>query len=393
MSVATRGVAPPPVVPAAAHLSEDDLRRLADELDALRQEVMHDLGEADARYIRRVIAGQRTLEVAGRVLLFAASRRWAWWSGTACLTLAKILENMEIGHNVMHGQWDWMHDPKIHSTTWEWDNACPADQWKHAHNVLHHTYTNVLGKDRDIGYTILRVNAGQPWRPYYLAQPFYNLLFATQFELGNALYDLGAQAESGEKTKEELLASLADIGRKTARQAVKDYVAFPLLGALSGRHNARRVLTADLAANILRNIWVHTIIFCGHFPGDVAVFPEETLTAETRGQWYMRQLLGSADISGGPILHLLTGNLSHQIEHHLFPDMPSNRLARIAPRIRDVCDRYGLPYHSASLPRQVARHWAKVTRLAFPTATKHGQGPAAPTPSHQRHQPLPRVIA
>ncbi|MFC6883677.1 MULTISPECIES: fatty acid desaturase family protein [Actinomadura] len=353
----------PRTAPASgAHLTDAELEKLGNELDALRQEVMADLGEADARYIRRVIALQRGLEVAGRGILMGASRRWAWWTGTAFLTVAKALENMEIGHNVMHGQWDWMRDPKIHSTTWEWDNACPSDQWKHAHNVLHHTYTNVLGKDRDLGYTILRINPAQDWRPVYLAQPVYNLAFAALFEFGNAVYDLGAQLESGEKTEAELKAGLADIGRKFARQALKDYVAFPLMG---GR-NARHVLTANLAANILRNIWVHTVIFCGHFPGDVDVFPEETIEAETRGHWYLRQLLGSADISGGPLLHLLTGNLSHQIEHHLFPDVPSNRLAAIAPRIREVCDRYGLPYRSASFPRQVTGHWSKVLRLAFP---------------------------
>ncbi|POM26439.1 Stearoyl-CoA 9-desaturase [Actinomadura rubteroloni] len=352
---------------AGAHLSDADVKELGNELDALRQEVLADLGAADARYIRRVIAAQRGLEVAGRALLFGASRRWAWWTGTACLTVAKALENMEIGHNVMHGQWDWMRDPKIHSTTWEWDNACPADQWKHAHNVLHHTYTNILGKDRDIGYTILRVNGAQPWHPVHLAQPFYNLLFAGLFELGNAVYDLGAQLESGEKTEEELKQGLADIGRKFARQALKDYVAFPVL---AGR-NARYVLTANLAANILRNAWVHTVIFCGHFPGDVDVFPETVLDGETRGQWYLRQLLGSADITGGPLLHLLTGNLSHQIEHHLFPDVPSNRLARIAPRVQEICARYGLPYHSGSFPRQVASHWGKVVRHAFPSRGKH----------------------
>ena len=69
---------------------------------------------------------------------------------------------MEIGHNVLHGQWDWMRDPKIHSTTWEWDNASPAAQWKHAHNELHHNFTNVIGKDNDLGYGIMRVDEDQP---------------------------------------------------------------------------------------------------------------------------------------------------------------------------------------------------------------------------------------
>ena len=102
-----------------AHLTDSEIESLGVELDAIRQDVEDSRGARDARYIRRTIAAQRAVEVAGRLLLAASSRRWAWWAGTVTLTAAKIIENMEIGHNVMHGQWDWMNDPEIHSTTWE----------------------------------------------------------------------------------------------------------------------------------------------------------------------------------------------------------------------------------------------------------------------------------
>ena len=151
------------------HLTPDDLEAIGAELDAIRDEVMADVGEQDADYIRNVIKTQRTLEVGeGRAALLVSLFPPAWLVGTAALSVAKILENMEIGHNVMHGQWDWMNDPEIHSGTWEWDNTCPAEQWKHSHNFVHHTFTNVLGKDNDVGYGILRVNATRRWHP---AQP------------------------------------------------------------------------------------------------------------------------------------------------------------------------------------------------------------------------------
>ena len=127
---------------------------------------------------------------AARVTLFASSFPPAWLAGTAMLSVGKILENMEIGHNVMHGQWDWMNDPEIHSGTWEWDNTCPAEQWKHSHNFVHHTFTNVLGKDNDVGYGILRVTSEQKWHPVNLGQPIYNALLALLFEWGVALHDL-----------------------------------------------------------------------------------------------------------------------------------------------------------------------------------------------------------
>ncbi|MEP7091754.1 MAG: acyl-CoA desaturase, partial [Nocardioidaceae bacterium] len=145
-----------------AGLTAGDVEELGRELDTIQRAVLESRGERDAAYIRSVITAQRKLELAGRALLMASSRRSAWVLGTACLTLAKVLDNMEIGHNVLHGQWDWMRDPKIHSTTWDWDHASPPEQWKRAHNVQHHTYTNILGKDNDLGYGIMRVDEDQP---------------------------------------------------------------------------------------------------------------------------------------------------------------------------------------------------------------------------------------
>jgi linoleoyl-CoA desaturase len=77
-------------------------------------------------------------------------------------------------------------------------------------------------------------------------------------------------------------------------------------------------------------------------------------------------MLGSANISGSKAMHIMTGNLSHQIEHHLFPDLPSNRYAEVAPKVREVFDKYGLNYCSRPLVPQVYSAWHKVVRLSFP---------------------------
>ena len=151
-----------------------------------------------------------------------------WLAGTASLSLAKILENMEIGHNVMHGQWDWMNDPDINSRNWDWDTASPADAWRHSHNYEHHTFTNIRGKDRDLGYEIMRIDPHQKWHPVYLLQPLYNLILMGFFEWGVALHDLNGEAiRSGEKPREQVIEELKAIGVKARRQFVKDYLAFP----------------------------------------------------------------------------------------------------------------------------------------------------------------------
>ncbi|GLW25267.1 acyl-CoA desaturase [Microbispora amethystogenes] len=361
-------------MPATSHLTPAEVEEFGRELDKIRDEVLASLSERDARYIRGLIATQRKLELCGRALLFASWLPPAWMAGTTALAAAKILENMEIGHNVLHGQWDWMGDPKIHSTTWEWDFASPADQWKHSHNFVHHTWTNVLGKDRDIGYSAMRITPEQRWHPIYLAQPLYNALLALFFEYGIAIYDLELERiPSGKKDLKEALTQLRAVAGKIRRQVVKDYVAFPLLAGPA----FIPVLFGNLTANIARNVWGHTIIFCGHFAEGAEVFTEDRLEGETHGEWYVRQLLGSCNIDGGRLFHIMSGNLSHQIEHHLFPDMPSNRYAEIAPRVRALCERFGLPYMSGSLTRQAGSVWKRVLRLAFPGPARR-LAPASP---------------
>jgi linoleoyl-CoA desaturase len=348
-----------------AHLSAADVEAIGRELDDIRQAVIEARGQRDAAYIRRVIKAQRICELSGRALLLRSGVAPAWLLGTSFLAVAKALDNMEIGHNVLHGQWDWMRDPKIHSTTWDWDHASPPEQWKRAHNVQHHTHTNILGKDNDLGYGIMRVDEDQPWQPRHLAQPLWNFVNACIFEYGIAMYDI----EIGEHLREkrgvtpELRSRLKQTGRKMALQVAKDYVVFP---ALSGR-SWRRTLAANLTANLARNLWSHSVIMCGHFPEGVETFEQTTLDErETKAEWYLRQMLGSANISGSRAMHLMSGNLSHQIEHHLFPDLPSNRYYEIAPKVRDLFQRHGLTYHVAPLPKQVASAWHKVLRLSLP---------------------------
>ncbi|WP_375430011.1 fatty acid desaturase family protein [uncultured Friedmanniella sp.] len=347
-----------------AHLSAEQVAELGRELDALRQEVLDSRGSADAAYIRRVITVQRTLELSSRMVLLFSRFPPAWVAGTLGLSVAKIIENMEIGHNVMHGQWDWMRDPKIHSQVWEWDHASPADLWKRSHNQTHHTYTNVLGRDNDLGYGIMRVDEDQRWVPMYLGQPLWNFVNACFFQYGIAAYDLelgkqlNGRSDDPERFRRDAKAVLAKIGR----QARKDYLVHP---ALSGPSFFSTV-AANATANLVRNLWSHAVIMCGHFPAGVETFAKESVEGETRGEWYLRQMIGSANIEGSRAMHVLTGNLSHQIEHHLFPDLPSNRYGQIAPRIRDICERYGLSYTTGSLPRQVASAWGQVIALSLP---------------------------
>ena len=212
------------------------------------------------------------------------------------------------------------------------------------------------------GYGILRMDEDQKWRPYYLGNPVYAFLLMTFFEWGVALHDLETEnilpaSAPGKRPRRSASRSCKKMGKQT----LKDYVLFP---ALTGPFFLS-TLAGNAVANLVRNIWTFNIIFCGHFPAGVATFTEEEAENETRGHWYYRQLLGSANITGGKLLHVMSGNLSHQIEHHLFPDIPARRYPEISVEVQEICERYGLQYNrarcQAALP--VAK---KIVRLSLP---------------------------
>ena len=350
--------------PKNRHLNEDQLAALAIELDDIKNTVMSNLGEKDANYIRRIYSVVRYSNVAGRVLLMTGG--WfapTWLLGSGLLGLSKILENMEVGHNVIHGQYDWMNDPALRGDTYEWDIVGTSDNWRLTHNYRHHTYTNVRGMDHDIGYGILRLFPEQRWKVGYLLQPLYSIPFCLFFQWGVAIQALQMDKIFKDKAHyQKFLQEWKPARQKMVKQLFKDYVFFP---AIAGRH-AAPVFAGNMAANVIRNVWTFSVIFCGHFTKDVELFPKSVLENESKGHWYMRQIRGSSNLSGPEWFHILTGHLSHQIEHHLFPEMPARRYREIAPQVEAVCQKYGLNYNNASLFKQYGQVIGRILKYALP---------------------------
>ena len=210
----------------------------------------------------------------------------------------------------------------------------------------------------------MRIDPHQKWNPVYLLQPVYNVLLMAFFEWGVAFHDLDLEAiRKGEKSAKALKRELKGMARKAGRQIAKDYLAYP---ALSGRKGFKSTLTANFTANVIRNVWAHAIIFCGHFPDQTYTFSQDEVDDETRGGFYVRQLLGAANIEGSPLFHVISGNLGYQVEHHLYPDMPSTRYAEIAPQVKEICERYELPYNTGPFLQAVGQVQRTILRLAFP---------------------------
>lgn len=330
------------------------LDSFAQEINQIGAEQRAQIGAEDARYIRNVIRVERSLEIVGRLGLVLGFLHPLWWVfGVLSLALAKILNNMEVGHNVMHGQYDFMNDPYINGQ-FEWDNVGDAASWRRYHNYEHHTFTNIIGKDRDYGYGLLRLSDDYPWRPKNRFQIVTYALLSLFFEWGVAYHELaGERVFAGKKKKESSLPITHDELKKAffgkiKKQVFKDYILWPLLCFPV----FLPVLAGNFLANLIRNLWTSTVIFCGHFTEDAQTFTVEECENESKGQWYYRQILGSSNLEGSRLFHILTGHLSHQIEHHLFPDIPAWRYPQMGQAVQKVCENHGIPYNTGGFWQQ-----------------------------------------
>lgn len=347
---------------AQIHLTPEQIEAFGAELDALEARTRAQVGEEDAKYIRKIMKLARNMDTAGRVLLMASVFPPAWFAGTAALGIAKILDNMEVGHNVMHGQYDFMKDPVI-NTNYEWDTLAPGEQWRHSHNYVHHTYTNVIGLDHDIGYRLVRVSEEQPWHPKWLLNLPNTFMLASLFEWGVGVHDSNIADAHLEMDLSKLERDkVLPMVKKISRQLLKDYVLFPVLAGPM----ALPVLAGNVVANLIRNYWTWAVIFCGHFPEGTAVFTEEQIKNETRGQWYLRQILGSANIEGGALMDLMTGHLSQQVEHHLFPTIPAWRYPEMSKEVQAICEKYGVQYTKGPFLQQVGQVIKRIARMSLP---------------------------
>jgi NADPH-dependent stearoyl-CoA 9-desaturase len=204
----------------------------------------------------------------------------------------------------------------------------------------------------------------------YIAWPLVSGLVCLGVDLGLAAlgYDLEAVQTTPRSRREK--------ARLKARQALRtaqrksptnnDHIIKQLVARKSFREPFKRTAQANAVSNIMRNLWAHAIIFCGHFPDQTYTFSEEETKDETRGATYVRQLIGAANIEGGPMFHVISGNLGYQVEHHLFPDMPSTRYGEIAPKVREICKKYELPYNTGPFFQQWGMVNRTIIRLAFP---------------------------
>lgn len=346
----------------------------ASELDAIHQEVQSKLGDDDVAYIKKVERVAHLSEILGRFLIHFSLDPFTWSAGVFSLALHNQLHATEIGHSALHGSWDGLAGAELfYSATFKWKSPVDEESWKREHNILHHQYTNIIGRDPDLSYGLLRASEKMSWAPYHLIQltqlvwtaPIFLWAIASYATgLNDAIFaDLGpnyAKVLPNKKAKTVAVA-LRKTMRKMIPYSVYNFVLWPALaGPLWWK-----VLGGNLTADMLRNLYSAATIFAGHFGDDLNYYDKDFKT-RGRGEWYKAQVEAAHNYEVPLPISILCGGLDTQIEHHLFPKLPPNRLREIQPRVQEICERYGADYNRGKWGQTLKLTVKRLAKMSLP---------------------------
>ena len=349
-----------------------DYKSLQVALDDVHARAKARMGDEDVRRVKRLNAFSRTMEVVGRVSIHFSFEPIGFLAGVTALWVHKQLQATEIGHPVLHGCYDKLDGAEsFRSTTWKWDIPIDEEAWHRGHNLRHHPYTNVAGKDPDIHFGPVRLNrhTEHAWF-HYFQLPYTLFVMWPAFGIGmnshfSGLLDItrprGKRDFIDEVTPETTWGAVKMAFRKYIPYFAKEYVLFP---ALAGPF-WWKVLLGNWMAETMRDVYSAMSIFCGHVGPDLEGHPAGT-QAKGRGAWYAMQVEQAQNFEVPYVMSVFSGGLDYQIEHHLFPKLPPERLREIGPEVRQICEDHGLKYRTGSWGQVLKRALGQVWALSFP---------------------------
>ncbi len=378
-------------LPASTHAQKTQQRNdeIYQAFEAIKQKHRADMGEKDVKYIKKLRRFSRIFEAVGRTTVMVLPGPLALL-GVPFIFLHRNIEAIEIGHNVLHGQYDSLPEvPEFHSHNFKWKAPVDEAAWCQEHNARHHVYTNVFEKDPDLSHGFLRTNPQVPhttWHyfqvPFYMLFGYPTMLYnfnnqnlglsdkfrAEKFPLGNKGY---ATFKNPEHLTEQQIEKRINLS--VWRIWAKEYVFFPVLSLVTG-FGFWKVFLCNALVDFLNNYWIALTIQATHFTEPLQ--PDDAIDNKTN--WYISQLDSSVNFKGTRLQSILWGHLNYQIEHHLYPDIPSHRYPDIAKDVKAICRQYNLPYKlNDSWGQAIGKYLTLFWRFSF----KDGKHPF-PAPAY-----------
>lgn len=377
-----------------------DVEAFARDILELRKEIEASLGPEDVAHLRKIERWGRMATAAGMATAWIAPNPFS----AAAMSFGRSTRWI-LMHHVGHRGYDRVpnvppkYTSKVFARGWrrfiDWPDWMVPEAWIYEHNVLHHSHT---GHDKDpdlverntawvhdlprpVRWAILGVLT-TTWRASYYAQNTMEELMA----IG------GKEPTFAELTKEVVL-------RCWLPYAAMQFGALPLLYAPLGPLAVANVFANSVGADVLTNIHTYLVVGPNHAGDDLYRFEDKP---KSKAERLMRQVLGTVNYRvgseggffgtrvGRDVLDMAHLWLNYQIEHHLYPDLPMLKYQEFQPRIREICERHGLPYVQDSVFvrfAKMARNFLGDTKMkVYPSADLN----AAATPEETR-APAPHL--
>jgi fatty acid desaturase len=353
------------------------------EVRALREELDASITEADGAHLQK-------LERWGRACT-ALGLATAWMGPNPVSAVALALGRSTrwgLMHHCGHRGYDKVpamparYHSKVFARGWrrmlDWPDWMVPEAWIYEHNILHHQFTGEVRDpdliERNADYVresklpmwarkALVAGLSLTWKPVYYAPNTMRVWLGRH------------EPRNNEEPKAPWGVFL--------RQCVAPYmgmqfVALPLAYSFLGPLAVGSALCNSLAAEALTNLHTFLVVGPNHAGDDLYRFEDRPVG---KGEFFVRQVIGSVNYAtGGDVNDWLHMWLNYQIEHHLFPDVPIAAVQRVQPKVKALCERWGVPYAQASVFTRF-RKMVKIftgeetMRRAAPRARKRATSP------------------
>lgn len=378
----------------APALSDTQLNALATELDTLYADTQASMGQADLDYIDHLKNYSLAIKKHSDELFTTAKGKNGYGKAIVLRGLHTLLE-FSIGHVILHGAFDHLyknHTGRFHSSHYQWQFAVDTEAWKTMHHQNHHPFTNIKSLDHDLGYGLFRISESQHWWGHHLIQyPLIAAILGSHSAYFSLYTSYSAGAINGKPWHKlsTYKKGMGVIKQEWLRSYMKEPLAASAGKGIKQPWHMAKTAVGNLLGNMVGYDYLITLLLLEHHSHNVSLY-EPQKRAETKGEYYHRQilattnfipntqldlylqkLLSEVNFANPPSFRVFYEALDTHLEHHLFPDLPGNRLREIVPAVQQILSRYGLPYHILPFEEAVPDIFKRLGSRTFPIAKKN----------------------
>lgn len=364
------------------HDSYSENKSLTAELKALYEQTKAKVGDEDLAHIRNVAAYSKAIKARSDELIQQGGKPNAMMRGSILGALHTLLEFSELGHNIMHGSYDHLSNAgEFHSERWVWNIVADPHEWRVMHHQNHHPFTNIVGKDHDLGYSFLRLKPGQSWYGHNIIQfpLLWSLALTPSYYFAFVTGTSAARTEGrGVLSKETLAQSFKLIKEHASKNFIKDPLSV-------SRKRLLPTFAGNYASMVIGYFLTTAILLLEHHSPNVELFSDPG-EDESEEDYNRRQILATSNFTpyealdnyfiklleeevkfdNPPPFRVFYGGLDTHLEHHLFPDLPCNRQRDIQPLVKELCLKHGLPYNVTPFETVVPYMIKNIFKLTIP---------------------------